>query len=393
MEPTAPSVALPEPQLCGKKVAITGRFASLAQREVAELIRDFGGQFVALPARSTAWLVVGDGGWPLHEDGRPTQSLLRARQIQAAGYALEILTEEEFLSRLGLDDRRATIHRRYTIAQLSRILDVPCDRIRTWIRAGLIEPVQTVHRLAYFDFQQVISAKMLCEWALKGVSLQRVRDSFEQLRGWLPHVGRPLAQLAILEENGRLLVRLQEGKLAEPSGQLRFDFRSADDTGSLQIGTQTADQWFDEAITREDSGDLPGAITAYRAAIEVEPHDAVLHFNLANVFYALGNLQDALVHFQQATRHDPTYVEAWNNLGSVQAELNQWESAATSLRQALQLVPDYADAHYNLAETLAQLGRTSEARVHWRVYLRIDPHSAWAAEVRNRLESSEAACR
>ena len=49
--------------------------------------------------------------------------------------------------------------------------------------------------------------------------------------------------------------------------------------------------------------------------------------------------------------------------------------------------PHYADAHSNLAEACVQLGRTQEARQHWQAYLRADPHSTWAEQVRRKLLS------
>ena len=47
----------------------------------------------------------------------------------------------------------------------------------------------------------------------------------------------------------------------------------------------------------------------------------------------------------------------------------------------------YADAHSNLAETLVYLGRYHEARLHWAAYLDLDPHSSWAAAIRELLEN------
>ena len=78
------------------------------------------------------------------------------------------------------------IRRLYTIGQLSRILGVKRDLIRHWLRVGLISPAEIVHRLAFFDFGQVQSAKTLCDLAKRGVSTDEIRASLEQLRRWLP---------------------------------------------------------------------------------------------------------------------------------------------------------------------------------------------------------------
>jgi tetratricopeptide (TPR) repeat protein len=372
--------------LAGQRVAITGRLASMTHVEMAELISACGGEYAAVPNRSTTLLVVGQDGWPLHEDGRPTQNLEKARRLRAGGGPIEMVTEGDFLDRLGLAEQQAAIHRRYTVAQLSRILGIPGARLRAWARAGLIEPVETVYRLAYFDFCQVASAKTVFELASAGVKPQRIRESLEQFRTWLPEVDRPLSQLTLLEQGGRLLLRLDCGLLAEPNGQLQLDFmtgegdEAAETGGSALVDARplTSDEWFQQALRLEDQGNSREAAQAYRESLRLEPGDPVLHFNLGNALYACGELEDSVDAFGEAVARDRAYVEAWNNLGSVLAELNRTDEAVRAFRQALQVVPSYADAHYNLADVLSQAGREDEARLHWAAYLRHGPTGPWA---------------
>jgi tetratricopeptide (TPR) repeat protein len=374
-------------------VAITGRLASMTHVEMAELISACGGEYAAAPNRSTAVLVIGQDGWPLHEDGRPTQNLEKARRLRAEGCPIELLTEGDFLDRLGLAEQQAAIHRRYTVAQLSRILGIPGARLRAWARAGLIEPVETVHRLAYFDFCQVASAKTVYELASAGVTPQRIRESLEQFRSWLPEVDRPLSQLALLEQGGRLLMRLECGRLAEPSGQLQLDFMTGDggdegeaaEAGLVDARPLSADEWFQQALRFEDQGLSREAAEAYGEALRLEPSDPVLHFNLGNALYACGELDASVDAFGEAVARDRTYVEAWNNLGSVLAELNRTEEAVRAFRQALQMVPSYADAHYNLADVLTLAGREEEARTHWAAYLRHGPAGPWSEQAERYL--------
>jgi BRCA1 C Terminus (BRCT) domain len=59
--------------LKGKQVAFTGKLASMARTEAAELVRDFGGRFVPQVNRQTSFLIVGHEGWPLRKDGRLTR--------------------------------------------------------------------------------------------------------------------------------------------------------------------------------------------------------------------------------------------------------------------------------------------------------------------------------
>src|ERR1041385_530904 len=137
---------MPEPRgggrpLLGREVAFTGKLASLTRREAAELVERLGGGFSRTVGPRTAMLVVGQEGWPLRDDGRLTRKVLRARARTAKGQALEVLTEEEFLARLGLE-RSGGVQRLITIAQASRVLRVPGDRLRLWMRLGILRPAR-----------------------------------------------------------------------------------------------------------------------------------------------------------------------------------------------------------------------------------------------------------
>ncbi len=270
--------------LHGAKVALTGRFASITQQDAGELIVQFGGEHVSSPGRHTDYLVVGAAAPPLAGDGHPTASLQRARNLQSCGYGIQIITEDAFLTKLGLVDIDEGVHQRYTVAQLSRILGVSRDRIRSWVRSGLIEPVETIHRLDFFDFQQVTTAKMLCDLVSGGLPLSRIREGLHRVQRWLPGMDSPLCQLSVLEENGRMLVRLDDGRLAETSGQLQLEFSEAsvDCAMAMECASKTADDWFQEALQSENQGDFGGAARAYEQAVTLEPDDPILHFNLGN---------------------------------------------------------------------------------------------------------------
>lgn len=376
-----------ETLLHGTRVAFTGRLASMTRREAAELVRAHGGKFVPTVTRRTSLLVIGQEGWPLRNDGRLSNKLQKARLLQRKGWSITILSEEGLLERLGLESQSEGVRGRYSMAQLARLLEVPRDRIRIWLRAGLVEPVETVHSVCYFDFQQVSGAKTLSDLAKAGVSPERIRKSLGQLCKWLGNVEQPLAQLAALEQSGQLLVRLEEGQLAESTGQLHFDFASQERPvlAEASRGPSTAEEWFALGCEHDQAERLTEAADCYRQALLIGGPDADVCFNLANVLHALGRKEQAAERYRQAVEIDREFVEAWNNLGNVLAELGQREEAVVAYRGAVELNPLYADAHYNLADLLDQLGRDTEARPHWQAYLRHDGRSEHAHYARARL--------
>jgi tetratricopeptide (TPR) repeat protein len=376
--------------LRGKRVAFTGRLASMTRKEAADLVASYGGTFVPTVSHRTNILVVGQEGWPLRKDGRLTSNLQKAQSLQARTNSIVILTEEELLGRLGLESQSDGIRRLCTTAELTRILNVSRDCIRAWTQAGFIRPALSHHGVCYFEFRHVSGAKTLSDLVQAGVTRERLQRSLRQLRRWMPDVEQPLAQLSLSGKNGELFVRLDNGQLAMPSGQLVFDFDEAENEAVERVlapGPATADEWLEIACQHEEAGEHSEAVHAYRRALLVGGIDANTIFELANALYALGRKEEATERYYQAVELKPGFVEAWNNLGTALAELGRFEESAAALRKTLELDPHYMDAHYNLADVLEEMGRAAEAYRHWQAYVQQDPHSDWGRYARERLRA------
>ncbi len=217
--------------LKGKQVAFTGRLASMTRKEAVDLVCSFGGHFVAGVSRQTSILIVGQDGWPLRSDGRLSRKLLKAQMLERDGHPVSILSEEDLLARIGLESQCTEIRRLHSTAELTRLLGVPGARLRAWMNAGMIQPVESNHGIAYFDFRQVAGAKTLCELVKAGVAVKRIRRSLDRLKQWAGSIEQPLSQLAVLEKDGDLLVRVGEA-LADPTGQLLLGFGDEPDESS-----------------------------------------------------------------------------------------------------------------------------------------------------------------
>jgi tetratricopeptide (TPR) repeat protein len=368
-----------------KEVVFTGRLASMTRAQAATLVRAHGGIYSSRVSRRSNFVVVGQDGWPLDKDGRLTNKLRRARAFKRIGRPIIVVTEEDFLNHLGVDTQAST-RRLHTIAQLSQLVKVPGNRLRTWLRAGLIQAVEIQDGIPRFDYSQVVSARTLCELTEAGVSTERLRRSLIRLRKWMGESDQPLLQLATLEKTGPLLVRLDDG-LAEPTGQRHFEFEAGESDSPICLpqATKTADQWFDEACDLEDAGRLDEAIEAYRQAILVDSATSFLCFNLANALYGSGQKERAVERYYQAVELDRDSAQGWNNLGVVLSELGKTTEARAALERALSIDPQYADARYNLADLLDGAGQEASAGSHWKAYLAMDQQSIWAKHARRQL--------
>jgi tetratricopeptide (TPR) repeat protein len=384
MQEPAPEKAL----LQGMRVAFTGRLASMTRAEAADLVRAHGGRFTATLNRFTSLLVVGQDGWPFEKDGRLSGKLRKARSLQRKGVGITVLTEEELFARLGLDSRAEGVSRRYSTVQLARLLKIPGDRIRRWAAAGVIRPVETTQGISYFDYGQVVSARTMSRLVEAGVKPERLRRSIEQMQRWMGSIEQPLLQLAILEQGGKLLVRLDDG-LADTSGQRQFDFDNLSEPPevSLRQPPATSQKLFEQGCENEDCGRFDEAVEAYRQALLLGGPNPTICFNLANALNAMGQKEQAVERYYQAVELNRTDVDAWNNLGVVLSDLGRTREAIAAMEQALAIDRDYADAHYNLADLLDESAEEIEATAHWRAYAAKDPCGAWATHARERLNA------
>ncbi len=385
--------------VCHKRVALVGRFGGMNQREAANVLRSYQATVVDVDSDSVDWIVIGAEESPIAEADLLSP---RVRDAAAAG-ELEIVHETELWQRLGLVDVEQSIRRYHTPAMLAHLLGVSVRVIRRWHRRGLISPIRTLHKLPYFDFQEVATARRLAQWIASGASPQAIEQRLVELVEVLPNIQRPLDQLSVLVEGKQVLLRQGEG-LLEPGGQLRFDFDAMDDEapgGSDPLAAPTVlsiwhgdaetfplrqspdaenDELLTAAFDAEDVGDLETAIDYCHAILARDGPRADIDFQLGELLYRAGQTVAARERYYAAIELDPEFVEARASLGCVLAETGQTELAIAAFRGALSLYDDYADVHYNLARTLEDAGRDLEAKHHWSRFLELVPDSPWAAE-------------
>uniref|UniRef100_A0A7C4QS31 Tetratricopeptide repeat protein n=1 Tax=Schlesneria paludicola TaxID=360056 RepID=A0A7C4QS31_9PLAN len=388
------------PCLQGERVAFTGTLASMTHRRAAELVEERGGQAVAHVSQNTTLLVVGEEGWPLEPDGRPSLKLQQAQHLQQRGHPIRILSESEWLAVLRLEPAPAA-RQLYTPAMLSQILNVSAHAIRRWERMGLIHAVKRVLRLPYFDYAEVTAARRLVDLLAAGADIRQLAASLRRLQTVLPNVARPLAQLELLAQGRRTLYRDAAGWIEPATGQRVFVFdeppESDNDepiTISLPFASRqdrsvwTADDWFRQGCALAEDGALTAAVEAFRLALLERPLEPDFHFHLADTLYRLGNRTGAIERYYTAVELDHDFIEAWTQLGCVLAELDDDEGAQQAFQAALDRHPDYPDAHFHLAQLLDRRGETEAALRHWQTYLRFDVRGPWAEIARQRLAST-----
>jgi len=114
-------------------------------------------------------------------------------------------------------------------------------------------------------------------------------------------------------------------------------------------------------------GNLPEAVAAFRAAIDVERRQlASLHYNLGAALAAAGELDDAASSYIDALALQPQLQVALINLAVVRQGQGRGREAESVLRTALDREPGDLSARYNLGAVLCGLGRYVEAEAELR---------------------------
>jgi tetratricopeptide (TPR) repeat protein len=348
-------------------VAFTGRLACMTRAEAFELVRLHGGTPSQAVTRQTKVLVVGEHGWPLLDDGRPSNKLSKA-----STYGIPAVSERRFLEWIGkvVPD---SWHRTYSADQIAALSKLSSKSINELIRFGLLNP-----RGGLFGFRDLASARQVSSLFANGVALSEIVRSVREVREWLPEADLSNLRLHTTSQHD-IEIEQPEGR-TDKRGQFVLPVSPSE---------KNADAIFEQGQAAEEAGNFAKAERLYRVLMKCDPADAAPPFNLGNMLRDAGRRIEAEAALRAATHADPTFAEAWYNLSDLLDEQGRSEAAIDCLRRALHAAPDYADAMFNIAILLQRGGRHKEAAEYWRQFLANDAQSEWAARARRSLKFCE----
>ncbi len=120
--------------------------------------------------------------------------------------------------------------------------------------------------------------------------------------------------------------------------------------------------WLRQAASAHfESNSLERAEHLYRAALRIEPRDALSHYNLGILLQQQHDWQGARRAFEAALTHQPRFAEALVNLANTLIELSDLPKVEACYRRALEINPRLALAHHGLGRHLLRRGRAAEA--------------------------------
>jgi len=111
-------------------------------------------------------------------------------------------------------------------------------------------------------------------------------------------------------------------------------------TRAIEEGDRVADAWCNLGVMRSVEGDLDSAFDCFAQSLAAAPRHAESHYNIANLYFEIGDLRVARTHYEIALDVDNDFVNAWFNYGLVTALGEDYRTARDALSRYKQLAPE-----------------------------------------------------
>jgi tetratricopeptide (TPR) repeat protein len=142
---------------------------------------------------------------------------------------------------------------------------------------------------------------------------------------------------------------------------------------AVEQDPKNAHMFYNLALALDRQGDYQAEQQALQQGLALDPHFAAAHNQLGYLSLQAGQTDQAEQEFKAAIALDEHFAEAQNNLGTLYGQQGNDRKAEALFRGAIQSNPEYGQAFMNLGVTLASEGRFSEAQSALHSALRIEP--------------------
>jgi tetratricopeptide (TPR) repeat protein len=273
---------------------------------------------------------------------------------------------------------------RYCRQDVLRILRIHARQLRSWERAGLLASSDS------YTFQDLVQLRKLRDLRATRLSAASIRASISAMRS-VSGMVNPLLEAGTVRAGSHVAFRYSGAMMDPIAKQFVFDFESTSEHRLAKVGESPSraaaresrlQDWFLEAIRKEETAQIKDATLLYEQILEVDPAHAPACINLGTIHYNQRHFNQAEQLYRRATVADPGYALAFFDLGNVLDELQRLPEAIEAYSSAIRAAGNYADAHYNLALAFERTGERRKALGHWTAYIKLDPIGPWANHAR-----------
>lgn len=146
-------------------------------------------------------------------------------------------------------------------------------------------------------------------------------------------------------------------------------------SAALQLDPSNVRAWHGRALASQRQGQNDQALADYEQALRIHP-DAVLYTNRALIHAARKEYDRAIADFTSALRLDPNYARAYENRARAHEDRGDHDRALADLCEVVRLAPHNAQARTDRGDIYALTGDYERAVADYRGALHIDPHNS-----------------
>lgn len=283
----------------------------------------------------------------------------------------------------------------YSAAEVTRLTGLSSARLRRLDREGVVAPSSEAGGRRAYTFRDLVLLRTVQALLARRVKIGVVVAAVNALRAKLPSTIKTLAEVRILSDGDRVVVRSGDEVFEPLTGQLLLDFEVRelrDDVVRVlrpQLETErkklAMDLYAAGCDLDEDPSTVDEAVNLYELALRADPTLALAYTNLGNIRYRQGSEEAAVDLYHRALDLDPAQPEALYNLGFCLLHRGQAAASIAFFEGATASNPRFADAHLYLAMAHELIGDRRGARPSWRHYLDLEPVGEWADYARQHL--------
>lgn len=270
----------------------------------------------------------------------------------------------------------------YKTRDVAKMLDLSPGQVRSYARAGFLEPARGTRGEYRFSFQDIVLLRTAQGLKAARIPPKRLREALCRLKVQLP-TGHPLSSVNIRADGDRVVVRHRDAVWNPESGQTEFNFEVADLVKKVAPHARRAmrrakssqkkldaDSWYELGFDLEAAAPEQ-AMEAYRKALELDSEHVDARVNLGRLLHVAGKLNAAEAQFRIALASGKPNATALFNLGVALEDLGRTEEALRCYRETIDTDPECVDAYFNLARLLEGAGDRQTALRYLTIYRRL----------------------
>ena len=126
------------------------------------------------------------------------------------------------------------------------------------------------------------------------------------------------------------------------------------------VFSQTPQELVQDALRKQQSGDLEGAVTGYRQFLKLHPEATAIHSNLGAALAGLGRFEEAVPEYKMALKQSPNVPGARLNLALAYYKMGRIADAAGELARVHAEAPANNQALLLLGDCYLRMGRDKD---------------------------------